>query len=69
MSRYPSTLPIITTAGTLDLQETTQVKSKTELKRGDFVLLKVTKPKDAEPYGYAEVLAIKNGQYKIRRFN
>jgi hypothetical protein len=65
---FMSEVRVITTIGQLDLQETTTIKTAT-LTRGEIVRLKVTKPESAQPYGYAEVLAVADHVAKIRRFN
>jgi hypothetical protein len=59
----------VTTIGHLALQETTRI-STTDLKQGDIVRLKATKPVNEKPYGYAEVLALEEDQVaRIRRFS
>ena len=64
------TTRIVTTIGQLELQEVTTIQSS-DLKRGDFIRLKASKPANAKPYGYAEVLAVvqPGREFKIRRFN
>lgn len=64
-----ATTRIVTTVGHLALQEITTISSS-NLKRGDFIRLKASKPATAKPYGYAEVLAVESDKaVKIRRFN
>jgi hypothetical protein len=65
-----STIPVITTAGQLALQETTRIHSSSDLQRGSIIRLKATKPVSAKPYGYAEVLIVEEDQkYTVRRFS
>jgi ribosomal protein S17 len=59
---------VITTIGHLALQETTNIQTN-DLKRGDIVRLKATKPVSEKPYGWAEVLVVADRTAQIRRFN
>lgn len=63
-----SEVRVITTIGHLDLQETTKV-STIDLKRGDIVRLKATKPVSEKPYGYGEVLSVEDRTAQVRRFS
>jgi hypothetical protein len=68
MFQMSTEVRVITTIGQLDLQETTNINTS-NLKRGEIVRLKVAKPEDARPYGYAEVLVVADSTAKIRRFS
>jgi ribosomal protein S17 len=63
-----SEVRVITTIGHLALQETTNIQTN-DLKRGDIVRLKATKPVSEKPYGWAEVLVVADRTAQIRRFN
>ncbi len=65
-----SIIATIETAGHLALQEETRIQSTSDLKRGDFIRLKATKPIDEKPYGWAEVLRVEADQkFLVRRFS
>jgi hypothetical protein len=68
MFQMSNEVRVVTTIGHLALQEVTRV-STNDLKQGDIVRLKATKPVNEKPYGYGEVLAVEDRTAKVRRFS